>query len=389
MLQLGEAGIQIIKDDFAEMQDTLDLYRVLNKVYKWQYPETRPNLNIEWLYLYGYLHKEKKADRYQTFYIPKKSGGVRIIKAPHPILKILQQSFNVILNILFQPHKAANGFVSGKSIVDNAKLHTNKHYVYNIDLKDFFSSISFYRVKAVLKLPPFNLTKKREDLAFLLANMCCDDGCLPQGAPTSPILTNIICHRMDRCLEGAAKRFGLVYSRYADDITFSSFHNVFQKNSIFNQEIERIIKEQGFEINLKKTRLQKQSYRQEVTGLVVNKRVNVSRQYIRSIRAMLHNWEHFGLAEANKRFIRHYRKDKGHIKNLNPDFFNVLSGKLNFLKMVRGENDLLYIKYEEQFEKLIDKTRGNFEVDIERLLNIWKKQGIEESIKLFYKMQKI
>ena len=114
---------------------------------------------------------------------------------------------------------------------------------------------------------------------------------LPQGAPTSPILSNIICERLDLRLNGVAKRFGLKYSRYADDITFSSMHNVFQKNSDFLIEINRIINEQNFIIKHSKTRLQKQGYKQEVTGLIVNQKPNVDSRYISELRKWIYLWE--------------------------------------------------------------------------------------------------
>ncbi|MEZ4966020.1 MAG: reverse transcriptase domain-containing protein [Saprospiraceae bacterium] len=135
-----------------------------------------------------------------------------------------------------------------RSIKDNAKRHTGKQYVYNIDLKDFSRASELHRVKAVLKQPPFNLSAEREPLAFIIANLCCEVmeverinetgepikkrlAVLPQGAPTSPSITNFIARKMDRRLTGAAKRFGATYTRYADDITFSSNHNLYGNGS--------------------------------------------------------------------------------------------------------------------------------------------------------------
>ena len=146
---------------------------------------------------------------------------------------------------------------------------------------------------------PFNLNGKKEPLAFLLASLCTHpfeiDGevktVLPQGSPTSPTLTNILCRKLDRRLTGLAYRFGATYTRYADDITFSSPHNIYTDEA-FNKELKRIIEEdQKLVINPKKTRLQKAGYRQEATGLIVNEKVNVRRRYVKQIRMWLYYWE--------------------------------------------------------------------------------------------------
>jgi retron-type reverse transcriptase len=195
-------------------------------------------------------------------------------------LKAIQKTLNLIFQCVFEPHKSAMGFVANKSIVDNAKIHTNRNYVYNIDLKDFFSSIDQARVWKCLQLEPFNLIDKKpvpEMLAKVLGYnkqkvlniitvLCCTEmeverfntetseyekvkrNVLPQGAPTSPTLTNVVCQKLDIRLNGVAKRFGLRYSRYADDITFSSMHDVYKKDGEFINEINRIIIDQGFEI---------------------------------------------------------------------------------------------------------------------------------------------
>ena len=153
--------------------------------------------------------------------------------------------------------------------------------------------------------------KSKLDIANILASLCCTEmeverktslgewekvkrNVLPQGAPTSPVITNIICQRLDHILSGVAKRFGLKYSRYADDITFSSMHNLYQAESEFLNELHRIIAEQGFHIKESKTRLQKDGYRKEVTGLLVNEKLNVQLRYIKQLRMWLYYWEQYG-----------------------------------------------------------------------------------------------
>lgn len=213
----------------------------------------------------------------------------------------------------------------------------------------------------------------RINIASMIAAICCAEleverknslgawekvkrNVLPQGAPTSPVLTNIVCQRLDYILSGVAKRFGLKYTRYADDITFSSQHNVYQDGSDFLKELHRIIAEQGFDIKESKTRLQKEGFRKEVTGLTVNEKVNVQRRYIKQIRMWLYLWERYGYNRASAFFIQHYFVDKGHIKTETPALKNVLAGKLEYLKMVKGPDNGLYKNLMNRFAKLNGKS---------------------------------
>ena len=294
-------------------------------------------------------------NRYKTFQIRKKSGGTREINAPCYQLSQLLYLTNILLKSLYTPNPCVTGFTEGKSVVDNARMHVNHNYVFNIDLKDFFPSIPQARVWARLQLPPFNFT---QEIANVVAGLCCyfnADGTksvLPQGASTSPLLTNAVCDTLDRRMRGVAKRFGLHYSRYADDMTFSSMHNVYQENSDFRNEIKRIIEEQGFKMNDKKTRLLREGRRQDVTGLTVNNIVNVSRQYISDLRWILRVWETEGYAKAYSLFYPKYKKEKGYIKKGEPVMENVIGGKLNYLRMVKGANNNACNKLLEKYNKL-------------------------------------
>lgn len=213
----------------------------------------------------------------------------------------------------------------------------------------------------------------RLDIANIIASLCCTEmeverknesgewekvkrNVLPQGAPTSPVITNIVCQKLDYLLSGVAKRFGLKYSRYADDITFSSMHNVYQPESEFLKELHRIITEQNFHIKESKTRLQKDGYRKEVTGLLVNEKVNVQQRYIKQLRMWLYYWERYGYERASGFFLQQYIADKGHVKNGKPDMANVISGKLDYLKMVKGADNELYQKLKTRFENLTGKV---------------------------------
>ena len=240
------------------------------------------------------------------------------------------------------------------------------------------------------------IIKSRQSIANIISSICCCEmeverlnssgkwiiekrNVLPQGAPTSPILTNVVCQRLDYILSAVAKRFGLKYTRYADDMTFSSMHNVYQPESDFLKEMHRIIAEQGFHIKASKTRLQKDGFRKEVTGLVVNDKVNVQKRYIKQLRMWLYYWETYGYERTNSFFTQQYLAEKGNINKSKLDMINVIDGKLNYLKMVKGNDNELYLKLKARFEKLT--SRQSF---ISKVLHIWETNGIESAMELYY-----
>lgn len=340
-----------------------------------------------------YCNPNNDKNRYKSFTIPKKTGGEREISAPQRGLKNMLHYVNMLLQTIYEPSEFATGFTPGRSIVDNASRHCNQNYVLNIDLKDFFPSIDQARVWRRLQLSPFNF---KQPIANIIAGLCSmkvvsdnEDGSknikyvLPQGAPTSPTITNMICDTLDRRLGGLSRRFGLVYSRYADDITFSGMRNVFASDSPFMLELKRIIEDQKFTINQKKTRVQKKGHRQEVTGLIVSNKVNTTRKYTRELRQLLFMWERYGKDAINSKFITHYRANKTYVKG-NPHIENVISGKLLFLKMVKGEDDSTYKKLQERYDHLTgnNKSRsksqdGSFVfLQTEALLDFEKKNGL-------------
>lgn len=374
-MKINEEHITEIKQRFSKIENKEDLLSILNDARKIIYGEDCEPFKINQLTFY--VDPTKCSKRYLTFIVKKKSGGERQINSPVKGLKSILRALNFVLQCCYEPHKAANGFVLNKSIVTNAKLHLGKNYVYNIDLKDFFHSFDRNRVKIALMMEPFNLKGDKEPLAFLIASLTTHplelNGekkiVLPQGSPTSPTLTNILCVRLDRRLNGLAKKVGASYSRYADDITFSSSKSVFNSES-FQKELHRIIEDdQLLLINPKKTRLQKKGYRQEVTGLTVNEKVNVQKRYVKQIRMWIYYWEKYGYLRAQQIFTNDYRKDKGHVMKGKPNLVNVLSGKLDFLKMVKGETDGTNAKLKERFDKLneIDMKK---EIDVNSLDNV-------------------
>src|SRR5690554_5532386 len=390
-MKIEQAHIDQIRKQFAELQSKEELVKLLSDAKNMLYGEECKPFQLKSLTYYANPTLCKK--RYQTFTIKKKSGADRTIHAPVKGLKSILRSLNFVLQCVYEPHEAATGFVLEKSIVDNAKKHVGHHYVLNMDLKDFFHSFDRNRVKMGFMYEPFNLNGDKEPLAFLLASLCTHpfevDGeektVLPQGSPTSPTLTNILCKKLDRRLTGLANRFGATYTRYADDITFSSPDNIYTDEA-FNNELKRIIEEdQKLVINPKKTRLQKSGYRQEVTGLIVNDKVNVHRRYVKQIRMWLYLWEKWGYEIAQQKFIKDYFKDKGHVKNINTHLINVLDGKLEFLKMVKGAEDTTYIGLKERFDKLtgLKEKKDYQKIDLESVVNAILNKGLDDGIDLY------
>ena len=345
------------------MKDIKDLRLLLNKVKREALGDKAYPIHLKQITYYC-NPKREGVKHYTNFTIPKKSGGERTISAPVAGLKSILFSLNTILQFVYEPSKYAIGFVPGRSVVDNAKIHIGQNYVYNIDLKDFFPSIDKSRVWKRLTLPPFNFSSDLADVIAGLCTMRMEDGesiryVLPQGAPTSPTLTNIICEKLDRQLAGLAKRFGLLYSRYADDITFSSMHYVYAEDGEFIAELHRIIADNHFIINTQKVRLQKRGMRQEVTGLVVTDKVNVVRKYVRELKTIIHIWERFGYMAASQSLLKHRKHNRIYTRSeASFSLESIVAGKLNYLRMVKGEADPLYMKLYTRYATLCNEIHS-------------------------------
>ncbi|WP_207514800.1 reverse transcriptase family protein [Longitalea luteola] len=268
----------------------------------------------------SFSRKVSSVSHYRKFYIPKKSGGRRLISAPMPRLKqvqywILENIFNKIA-----VHPAVHGFALQRSIISNAQPHIGKEVVVNIDVKDFFPSIHYKRVKGLLQQLGFS-----EKIAVILALLCTEavteevsiDGknyfvqkgerVLPQGAPTSPAITNILCYQLDKRLQGLAAKNQCSFTRYADDITFS-FNDAATNAQQLVWRIKKILTDEGFTVHPDKIRIMRKGTCQEVTGIVVNEKAGISRKKLRRFRAVLHqlktkeaetiHWGHGNLASA-------------------------------------------------------------------------------------------
>ena len=349
------AVVTRIRDIWGCLKIKDDLLRLINVALEGLYGENSTAVTMAQLNRYAY--SSIGGNRYTTFQIPKKKKGeYRTIDAPIPMLKYIQRGLNLIFQTVYTPHSAAMGFVPHKSVVDNARVHIGQRLVYNIDLKDFFPTISSGRVYNRLTAKPFSLNK---EMASLITDLCCyknaeGKSVLPQGAPTSPTITNMICGQMDRKLARLAKSYGLKYTRYADDITFSGMGNVFSEENGFIKSIRHIIEEEEhFTINESKVRLCHQGMRQDVTGLSVNEKGNVSRKYVKQLRTLIHNWEMNGYEVAQAVFTKHYAEStpKPGVHHIE----NVISGKLMYLKMVKGETDATYKALLNRFDRLMSQ----------------------------------
>lgn len=312
--------------------------------------ECRP-LTMSKLYYHAFDTRHRA---YIDFRIPKKKRGeYRTISAPCPGLKCIQTCLNKVLSDAYEPHAAAMGFVRGRSVADNARVHAGQRFVYNIDLKDFFPSIKGSMVRRRLQAEPFGMDA---ECARLVVQLCCgvdEEGkeVLPQGAPTSPVLSNLVCERMDGKLNHLAEAYQLRYTRYADDITFSGTSCLFDADGKFCQALRHIVEaEEHLTINDAKTRVRGRGRRQEVTGLTANDAPNVSKEYVKQIRTMLHNWETKGYRYAQRRMTEcsHPTKRPRGRRRIE----NVLAGKLAYMRMVKGEEDQVYRKLQSRFEAL-------------------------------------
>ena len=325
--------------------------------------------------LSGLIYPDTKK-LYRTFSIPKKNSHHRQIDAPKKLLKNIQKQILIELESAYKPKKSAHGFIKKRSIVTNANQHTNKKFILNIDLKDFFNTINFARIRNLfIKSHTLNLSLP---VATVLAQLCCNNGVLPQGAPTSPIISNMICYKLDSELQSLANKHRCTYTRYADDITFSftlsrgrlpkDIVSLKKDKQVFiGAVLKQIIKNNGFEIQDDKSRIQSREQRQEVTGLTVNDRVNVKRKYIRQTASMLYAWKKFGLEKAEEYYLAKFHQKTIFEKHRRPinekkgDFFKrIVKGRVNYIRMVRGEEDKVYRKLAYELTVALGKPNNKY-----------------------------
>ncbi len=267
-------------------------------------------------------------------YFRKRTGRRkrRALFRPSPELKSVQQSLNYYLQAVYYPIRPASvhgivkcpSDVSPKlSILSNARCQTGKNFVINADVFRFFPTISATMVRNVFLSAPFHFNI---DLASALALLCVCRNWLPTGSPASPVISNLVCIPLDHALERLAEGHGYTYTRYADDLTFSGNE---KPRDVFRQQLEMILGQHGFLLNHKKYRVQSRHSRQMVTGLVVNEKVNLPREYKKKLRAMVHNMEFSVTLQACTFLNTYYLSD--HQRQY---FINMIEGRKRWVKQV-------------------------------------------------------
>ncbi len=289
---------------------------------------------------------------YTRYSIPKKRSGRREIQAPEEHLRIVLKSLNRYLQFVYLSVRPINvhGFVlqlndeiSDSNIVENAKMHVGKKTVLTIDLKDFFPSITARRIRDLLLAKPFYFN---ENIANAIGLLTTYNGRLPQGAPTSPVLSNFVCLDFDAELQAWSVKNNIIYSRYADDLTFSADEFIIEQKI---EEIKSMIVAHGFVVNEEKLRQRLKNRKQTVTGLTVNTKVNVDRRYFKKVRAMLHDLKQNGVEAA---VSNHFKLSEKASKERVISFFQRLEGSIVFIGQVRGKDDFIFKRMLQDFYEL-------------------------------------
>ncbi len=310
-------------------------------------------VNIGKLRFLAFNRKTSTISHYIRFKVPKKTGGERLISAPMPNLK--QAQYWILENILnkLEVHDAAHGFRKNRSIITNANPHVGADVIINFDLKDFFPSISYKRVKGLFQ--SFGYSEAAATIFGLICTaadieeveldgktyyVALDDRHLPQGSPASPAITNLLCRRLDRRLQGMAENIGFTYSRYADDLTFSAKSENRRHICNIMRRTESIVAHEGFNINHDKTRVLRNTNQQEVTGIIVNEKLNISKKVLKKFRATLHQIEQEGFQG------KHWGNSH--------DTLAAITGFANFVAMVNPEKGA---EFQQQLQRIKKKRK--------------------------------
>ncbi|MBX9626105.1 MAG: reverse transcriptase family protein [Gemmataceae bacterium] len=310
-------------------------------------------LSIQQLRWLAFHTEAATRTHYVKFEVPKRSGGMRVLSAPHKTLKAAQRW--ILANVVsrFPVPVAAHGFVAGRGIVSNAGPHVGKAVVLNMDLENFFPSIPFPRVRAAFERHGYS-----GSVATVFALLCTE--CprttatyagvkyevatgprgLPQGAPTSPALSNQVARKLDARLLGLAAKLGLAYTRYADDLTFSGGPEFQEKVGYLMARVRHLAADEGFTVNEKKSRVMRRSIAQSVTGVVVNDKPSICRDELRRLRAVLHRAKAEGLDAQNRDGRENFRA--------------WLEGMIAYVSMVRPD---VGAKLKAEFDRLIGASK--------------------------------
>lgn len=303
---------------------------------------------------------EPRLQHYNYAFIAKRDGKVRLVEAPKPRLKAIQrQILHRILGVV-PVHECAKGFVAGRSCLDGAQVHAAEAMVATFDLAQFFPSIGLARIQGVFRGLGYPWAVSRR-----LAGLCSTvtpasvfrrlpdaqrpdrsvqalhrNPHLPQGAPTSPVLSNLIAWRLDSRLHGLARAAGANYTRYADDLAFSGDADFANGVGRFGQAVDTILKEEGFALNAAKTRIMPKGARQRVTGIVVNEHCNVGRAEFDALKAILYNCVRTGPALQNRAGA--------------PDFRRHLDGRVTWVEQINPPRGAKLRRLFEQIDWRVD-----------------------------------
>ena len=300
----------------------------------------------------------------KKFYIRKRNNTKREIISPRGNYKRILSELNIELQKFYAPPEFVHGFINERNIKTNAESHLSKLKILKIDLLNFFNTISTKMIYELFERPYFNIDQQD---AQLLASFCSVKNHLPQGFPTSPVLSNLIFNDLDIELNKIAQEHSLTYTRYADDLIFSSLNKEIG-SQIFNY-ITEIITKGGFYINYEKVKYKGKHRCQIITGIVVNNKLSVKRSYKRNIRAILNNWEIFGYNSTSHEYLENYSKDK---LNFSGQFIYSLKGKIEFVGFICGKDDIHYNKFLSKFSELI--KRDHAYIDNQKEQKYYEKQ---------------
>lgn len=276
---------------------------------------------------------------YKQINIKKSNGYIRVLYSPITRLKAIQ---NIILKeILYKipVSKYATAYRKGAKLIDNAEPHCGKKYLLKMDLRHFFDSITFNQVYSSV----FNTCRYPKQIGTILTALCCRQDVLPQGAPTSPALSNIVMKSFDDYFGKWCEKRNFSYTRYCDDITVSGDSSVYSAYL----KAKALLENMGFEINQNKTHFITNTNRQEVTGLVVNERARVSSDYRRKLRQEIHYVTKYGVLDALK-----------HLKDSNYEsvysYYSSLIGRINYVLQIEPENQQM-LNLKADLEKSLEK----------------------------------
>ena len=312
----------------------------------------------------SFAYDRPDSKRYKTRPFIKRNGVIRQIAVPHSTLKMIQRRLLLELEKLYRPHSRAFAYIKGRGIRSNATTHLGRKHIFSVDIKDFFDQINFGRVRGRLMAQPYGLSNS---IATTIACLTTFDNKLPFGGPTSPILSNMICSGLDAELAKLGRDTGSFYTRFADDMVFSTqksrfAHQIAQLvdedgvgKIIPGPDLDQIVTKHGFTLNPAKTRLKSRQDRQIVCGVMCNEKLNIRRELRREIRAILNAWQKYGEDKAQEYWVSNYGRPE------NSSFELSLRGKIEFMRHIRGENDETVWKTVQKFNQLTSGSLISYE----------------------------